>query len=317
LFNFTECNFSHGDYQSVLPAVQSYGIECKNPVSRVYNLGFDGEGGDFTVSFECKLFGSSSENVFINLCDKSAVEATYFTAVDSEWRKFTFTFKNVTQYIGDSSDTKPYNGFIDFENSNFAYAKFLVVRHLMITRGTCASEFQVSPKDMGNGTNEKFLEWSFGASLEKTDEKYNGMDVYRPITIPSSGHYDYIYCNNVAVSQYKIYTLSFWAKGDANGVYLDSYMYANGGQISHNANWVYRTYDNIPYGATTEANYDDGFTTSRLSNEWKQYIVYFNNWNPNNRNIIACRYGYNRNGGNTNSFKICGVQIREGYWTKE
>lgn len=317
LFNFTECNFSHGDYQSVLPAVQSYGIECKHPLSRVYNLGFNGEGGDFTVSFECKMFGLSSAQVACNLCDKAPVEATYFTAVDGEWRKFTFTFKNVTQYIGDSSDSKPYNGFIDFENSNFAYSKFMVVRHLMITRGTCANEFQVSPKDMGNGTNEKFLEWSYGASIEKTNEKYNGMDVYRPITIPSSGVYDYIYCNNVEVKQYKIYTLSFWAKGDANGVYLESYMWANGGQISHNANWVYRTYQNIPYGATLEGNYGDGFTVSRLTNEWKQYIVYFNNWNANNRNIIACRYGYDRNGGNINSFKICGVQIREGYWTKE
>ena len=318
LFNFTECNFSHGDYQSVLPAVQSYGIECKHPLSRVYNLGFNGEGGDFTVSFECKLFGLSSAQVAVQLCDKTPVEATYIQVNDTDWRKFTFTFKNVTQYIGDSSDTKPYNGFIDFENSNFAYSKFMVVRHLMVTRGTCASEFQVSPKDMGNGTNEKFLEWTYAASIEKTNEKYNGMDVYQPTTIPSSGYYDYIRCNDVEVKQYKIYTLSFWAKGNQNGVCIDSHFYNNPGQISHQTNWVYKWYENLPYGVSEEGNYSNGRTVSKLTNEWKQYIIYFNNWEPNNRNVIACRFDSAKNSGLTSpNFKICGVQIREGYWTKE
>lgn len=313
LFNFTECNFSTNDYQSVLPAVQSYGIECKQPLSRVYNLGFDGEGGDFTVSFECKLYGLSSANVFINMCDKTAVESTYFSAVESEWRKFAFTFKNVSQYIGGSSD-KQYNGFIDFENSSFTSSKFLVVRHLMISRGTMASTFTVSSKDCNNNDELLNVNIGYAANLTNTGDKYLGFDVYESSNIPTTGVYDYCSANDLSLKQHKIYTMSFYAKGSVNGIILTSYFYGNGGQVS-TSGWQYKNVKNLPYGSVSEGNFGDGSTSYSLTTEWKHYVIYFNNWNSGLRNAIFCRYVVADNTSISNpSFQICGVQLYEGYW---
>lgn len=313
LFNFTECNFSTNNYQSVLPAVQSYGIECKNQLSRVYNLGFDGEGGDFTVSFECKLYGLSSANVFINLCDKTAVESTYFSAVESEWRKFAFTFKNVSQYIGGSSD-KQYNGFIDFENDNFTSSKFLVVRHLMISRGTMTSTFNVSSKDCNNNDELLNVDIGYAANLTNTGDKYLGFDIYESSYIPTSGVYDYCSANGLSLKQHKIYTMSFYAKGSVDGIILTSYLYGNGGQVS-TSGWYYKHAKNLPYGSITEGNFSDGTTSYSLSTEWKHYVIYFNNWNSGIRNAIFCRYIVSDNTSISNaSIQICGVQLYEGYW---
>lgn len=107
-----------------------------NVVGRIYNLGFEGIGGDFTVSMYIKA--NKNVGVNVNLCDISTSNSN--VALTTEYVKQIFYFKNVYQYT-DST----YFGFLDIECSDLSAKVF--VKDLKIERGNKATDWTPAPED--------------------------------------------------------------------------------------------------------------------------------------------------------------------------
>ena len=266
LFNFMECR-----WQNVVPLIQAYGIEGKAPLSRIMNLGFEGIGGDFSVSCWMRMQNTNTD-VNVNVCDVND-SSQQTVRVTTEWKYYQFVFSNVTRY----TDPSVYNGFLDFESNDISTTNRLYVRELMVVRGNIPCDFNFSWKDYENVNTDNLIEMSYDANIAPTDERYKGYTVYKPTQYNmNDGEWsDFIYANNLSLKQNKPYTLSFYAKCEHPCI-IESYLKDNGGLLDGTA--MIKTALNNE-GETTIENLNDGYTGCRLGTHWTQFIIHWYNQN--------------------------------------
>lgn len=312
LFNFTNCRWNNG----VVPFIQGYGVECKNSgLNRIMNLGFDGIGGDFSLTCWMKM-KTTNTNVSVNVCDVNDT-AQQTVSVTTIWKQFSFTFKNVTRYIGDASDTGNYNGFLDFESNDISSTNRLYVKDIMLTRGNIPCDFNYSWKDYEYANTDNLIDLSYDTNIAPTNERYKGYVVYKPTQYNmNDGEWsDFIYANNLSLKQNKPYTLSFYAKCE-HPCYIEQYLKDNGGLCDGTITSITEPDSE---GEMTCGNLNDGYTGCRLGTHWTQFIIHWYNQNTGNRNLIALRDSIDNwdDTSTTPNISICGVEFREGYWDKD
>ena len=144
LFGFNKEIVYSGLTYSPIPYIQGYGLVIPNTPSRISNLGFDGVGGLFTVTFSIKA-ASSSYNIKFDLCNEnpqtilvgsSSYTTLGYVPVDTSWKSVTLMFyiPETNTYIGGN-----YNGFFDIQKSGGGTIDYnLYIRHLLIERGNKA-----------------------------------------------------------------------------------------------------------------------------------------------------------------------------------
>ena len=312
LFNFTYCRWTN-----CVPFIQAYGIEGKASLNRITRLGFDGVGGDFTVSCWMKM-KTTNTDVNVNVCDVRDNDQRT-VRVTTEWKYYQFHFSNVTNYIGNVADTSNYNGFLDFESNDITNTNRLYVREIMVTRGTVPCDFNVSWKDLENPNTDIIIDWNYSQYIQPTGEYYKGYAVYSPTQYESGdGSYrDFIFANNKTLKPNTPYTLSFYAKAQYTSK-IEAFFHDNGGCVDGTCQILNST-ELEKTGTTSIANFPNGQTTMHLSTKWQRYIVHWYNQNSGNRSILAYRDSIDLwdDIDNTPNISICGVEFREGYWDKD
>ena len=310
LFNFTYCR-----WYNAVPFIQAYGIEGKDTLCRISKLGFDGIGGDFTVSCWMRM-KTTNTDVNVNVCDVRD-QGQRTVRVTTEWKYYQFHFHNVTNYIGNVADTSNYNGFIDFESNDISNTNRLYVRELMITRGTVPCDFAVSWKDLENPNTDNIIDWSYNSHIAKTGEIYKGYQVYSPTQYESGdGSYrDFIFANNKSLKVNTPYTLSFYAKAEYPEK-IEAFFHENGGCVDGTAQMI-NNIDNT--GTTSIANFPNGHTIMHIGTTWQRYIIHWYNQNSGNRSIIAYRDSVDNwdDIDHEPNISIAGVEFREGFWDKD
>ena len=306
LFNFTYCR-----WQNVIPFIKAYGVECKGTRSRIYNLGFDNIGGDFSVSCWMKMKTTNSY-VNVNICDVNDSEHQY-VQVTTVWKQYNFTFKNITRYMGELNDT--WNGFLDIESADISSSNRLYVKNLMIVRGNLPSDFYPSEKDYDNINTDNILNLTYDPKILPNGEKYKGFDIYSPTEYPTQGYFDLVYSNNIPLKTNTPYTLSFYARADYP-LKIESFLHGNGGCVDGTCG-VINNIDNT--GTVSISNYTDGLTTCHIGTTWQLYTIYWYNQNSGNRSVIVYRDNPDNHDDidHDPNMQICGIQFKEGYYNKD
>ena len=306
LFNFTYCR-----WQNAVPFIKAYGIEGKGTRTRIYNLGFDNIGGDFSVSCWMRM-KTTNCYVNVNICDVNDRDHNS-VSVTTTWKQYTFHYSNISRYMGEPNDT--WNGFIDFESADISNSNRLYVKELMITRGNVPSDFYPSDKDYDNINTDNIIDFTYDPKILPNGEKYKGFDVYSPTEYPTQGNYDFIYSNQHTLKTNTPYTLSFYAKADYP-LKIESYLYANGGCVDGTCG-IINNIDNT--GTVSVSNYSDGLTTCHIGTDWKLYTIYWFNQNSGQRNILVYRDNPDNHDDidHDPNIKICGIQFKEGYYNKD
>ena len=289
------------EFNNFIPFIQGYGIVSGSGQCDIRYLGFGGETGYYTVSFEAKML-SSSKNITFSL-DANGEVANNKT-ITTSWTRYTLTF-NVTGY-GSSS-------FGLFYISGMATSNRIVIRHLKIERGRVATAFCEADEDIAYRGNSNLIGtlWNNGMTASE-DLDGHGAGYYLNINPPGySGDYvDYLredhHYNLIAG---KCYTLSFWAKCTADGMKVVSYLYKSGYSLITNITNNIYTDTSIQEGVK-----DDGETVITLSTEWKQYFIH---WyaaaSIDAANLIVARVNKSMNSGLSGTLYIAGIRFCEGY----
>ena len=305
-FNFTKCVWTNA-----VPFIKGYGLEGKANSVRVSNLGFDGVGGDFSVSCMMRM-ANSAANVNVNICNVTDTENPT-VSISTTWEYYTFKYEDVQNYIGNAADTNGYNGYIEFTSTSISNSNRLYVRNLMITRGTVPCDFYPSWKDTENANSDNIIKWNFAPIIAITGETYKGYQIYSPTSYSTrEGEYtDYIFCNDQALKTNTPYTLSFYAKSEYPET-IECYLYGNGGCVDGTIRNVVAAKN---AGDVSMSNYSDGLTSCKIGTDWNFYIVHWYNQNAGNRSIIAYRDSAdNWDEGDEPNIQICGFEFKEGYW---
>lgn len=308
LFNFSFCKWSN-----CVPFIQGYGIEGNGNIARISNLGFDGVGGDFVVSCQMKM-QTTAKTINVNLCDTTAEDEASAAAVTTDWQNFTFYFKDVTRYIGGTSETTTsYNGFIDFEGATSTNRVY--VRHLMINRGNVAIAWGVSSKDIEAYKDEENLvtQWTLN-KVNVTADKYKGYEGYVTNENPtSSTTIQYISKASVALEKNTPYTLIFYARTDGD-MLLSSYFALSGTVVDGT---IKSGYSDLKAGETSEQNRPNGVTYTRISGDIKKFTIHWYNHTATSATVVVSRISGNMASDNTSKqLYIYGPELRKGYWTE-
>lgn len=297
------------EFNNFIPFIQGYGIVSGSGQCDIRYLGFGGETGYYTVSFEAKML-SSSKNITFSL-DANG-EVTNNKTITTSWTRYTLTF-NVTGY-GSSS-------FGLFYISGMATSNRIVIRHLKIERGRVATAFCEADEDIAYRGNASLVsEWTKTSSVATTTEEVDGesREVYYNTAVPSAGsHMDFIYKNSFAVlSAGKCYTLSFWARAAADNSILMCHLYDPA--IISGVSGTIKSTDSA--GTQSEAAERDGRTLIRLSTTWKHYYIhwYVDNDSTTARSVIPFRIEKSSTVGGTNygispTIYMTDIRIAEGY----
>ena len=293
-------------------------METRAQYNRIYNLGFDGEGGDFVVSFEIRSKDADA-STSVTLSSKVADSGGQFTATTT-WTKKVLKYSNVTTYIGGVND-RTYNGFLYIiNNGSNPTTNYLYIRNLQIERGTTPSQFGICGEDAQNYGNVAITDWTL-SNVSTTKNGYTikgkSYDVYQNTSNPSSstGTIDFIKLNNHTLKNDTPYTLSFYAKSSVNDAILASHLYP---QIINGV---------IPIGfpttnsEQTQGNKADGLTLIKLSTNWKKYYIHWyvdtTTFSPSTtlvKNIIPFRLNYSDTTINgTARVSMAGIRFEEGY----
>ena len=253
-----------------IPFIQGYGIECKytsnQKTVRLSNLGFNGIGGDFVVTFYIKAVTNNTK-VHIDICDVVPTAGVYIN-VTTSWEKKTLYFKDVNSYVDVSSG---WNGFMDLENLD--NTDTIYIRQLQIERGTVPSEFGICLEDLQNYGNDSINNWNFNnLNIIENGFNTNGINynVYQNNLNPSSNdQLDYITLNSITLKDKTTYTLSFWAKTDSDGAEISSYLYPD--IINSSLSPYYFSSNSYQ----TETNNSDGSTKIKLTTSWRKYYIHW------------------------------------------
>lgn len=314
LFSFTNTNFQDGYCRSAIQMNGFFTYKLNQGLYRLQNLGTNGEGGDFVVSFDARTLKNTTVNV--NFCDVGAEENNGDIALTTTFQHYVLHFKNIQS---DYLDRALYNGFIDFEPKTLDETNQLYVANFMLERGNVPSEtFCLSDADKNNfGNKESFSNWETYPTVQTVNETINGKSVqaYKIEGLPSGETYvDTLVGSNLQknmkIEPQKVYTLSFYAKASesGHGIYCFLYPAIN-----------YTSVQNILYkgvnGGGSQEQWSakvDGSTLCEIDTKWRKFYVH---WHPHTVgdtiNCIVGRLYYNM------TVYIAEAKLEEGYICEE
>ena len=312
LFGFCKgCKITNSDWPSV-PFIQGYGIVVNQNYSsrrraRISNLGTNGVGGCFTVSFQAKT-NSGTGYLDCNFCDVqptigkgTLLDDSPYVAVNTEWQsvELHFDLTNIGTSTQSVLKANSYNGFFDIEDIDGAITNagaFIYVRRLKIERGDTATAFCEADEDIAAiGQGQMITQLSNNGMTYPIS--HNGRtNVYSVSVNPSAfdaNNVDFLFQNSGFILQAgKVYTLSYWACSSNAGMVITSYLYnpniiTSIGMGLHGAE----------PGAAMESLSGDGGSRVRLSTTWTQYFLHFyvTEGSSTPRNLIALRVEKNAN----------------------
>lgn len=280
LFSFTNANFN--DYHC-MPAIQMNGfftLGLGEEFYRVANLGTNGVTGDYVVSFDARVL-KGRKAIKVNFCSVLAEERKSVILLFSQFKHYVLHFKNVhSDYLNVDS----YNGFINFTLTTPDANNQLYVANFMVERGTIPSNnFSLSEADKNNfKSNNVFTAFDKASTVQIVDETINGNAVkaYKQEGLPKDTEYiDILAAYNLQkkfkVENWKVYTLSFYAKTLRGRHKISNYLYPN----LANAGLQNILYKDIN-GAGTQSAYTaigDGYTLCELDTTWRKFYVH---WQP-------------------------------------
>ena len=310
LFSFTNTNFQDGYCRSAIQMNGFFTYKLNQRFYRLQNLGTNGEGGDFVVSFDARVLKNTTVNV--NFCDIGAEENNGDIALTTTFQHYVLHFKNIhTDYL----DKALYNGFIDFEPKTLDETNQLYVANFMLERGNVPSAtFCLSDADKNNfGNKESFTNWETYPTVQTVNETINGKStkVYKIEVMPSGSQYvDILKTSNLQKSMKivpnKVYTLSFYAKASESGHGIVTFLYPNINDMGVQ-DIQYRSAN----GAGTQTAYSsksDGYTLCELDTTWRKFYVH---WHPHTigdtYNCVCGRLSYNM------TVWLSDVKLEDGY----
>ena len=278
LFSFTNTNFQDGYCRSAIQMNGFFTLKLNQGFYRLQNLGTNGEGGDFVVSFDARVLKNTTVN--LNFCDIGAEENNGDIALTTAFKHYVLHFKNIQS---DYLDKALYNGFIDFEPKTTDETNQLYVANFMLERGTIpSSNFTLSDADRNNYGKESFTAWEKDQRVQIVNETINGKTVkaYKVEGVQSGESYvDILKASNLQKSMKivpnKVYTLSFYAKASESGHGIETFLYPNINDIGVQD----IQYKNVN-GAGTQTAYSsksDGYTLCELDTTWRKFYVH---WHP-------------------------------------
>ena len=313
LFSFTNTNFQDGYCRSAIQMNGFFTYKLNQRFYRLQNLGTNGEGGDFVVSFDARVLKNTTVNV--NFCDIGAEENNGDIALTTTFQHYVLHFKNIhTDYL----DKALYNGFIDFEPITKDETNQLYVANFMLERGTIPSEkFSISEADRNNYGKESFTAWGKDSIVQIVNETINGKTVkaYKIEGLPSGESYiDILRGNNLQnkmkIQPQKVYTLSFWAKASESGHGIYCYLWPDISDTGLNG----VIYKGVNGAGTQEQKTSsvDGSTLCGIDTTWRKFYIH---WHPHKvGDTINCNVGrlsYNM------TVWLSDVKLEEGYICEE
>ena len=290
LFSFTNTNFQDGYCRSAIQMNGFFTYKLNQRFYRLQNLGTNGEGGDFVVSFDARVLKNTTVNV--NFCDIGAEENNGDIALTTAFQHYVLHFKNIhTDYL----DKALYNGFIDFEPITKDETNQLYVANFMLERGTIPSEkFSISEADRNNYGKESFTAWEKAPTVQIVNETINGKTVqaYKVEGVQSGESYiDILRGNNLQnkmkIQPQKVYTLSFWAKASESGHGIYCYLWPDISDTGLNG----VIYKGVNGAGTQEQKTSsvDGSTLCGIDSTWRKFYIH---WHPHKvGDTINCNVG--------------------------
>lgn len=279
LFSFTNTDFQNYWCRSAIQMNGFFTLKLNQGLYRLQNLGTNGEGGDFVVSFDARALKDTTVNV--NFCDIGAEENHGDIALTTAFQHYVLHFKNIhTDYL----DKALYNGFIDFEPITTDETNQLYVANFMLERGNVPSEtFCLSDADKNNfGNKESFSNWETYPTVTVVDETINGKSVqaYKIEGVPSGETcVDILRASNLQKSMKiepnKVYTASFWAKASEDGHGIYCYLWPD-----INDTGVQEIKYKGVNGAGSQEQWSsrvDGSTLCGIDTTWRKFYIH---WHP-------------------------------------
>ena len=290
IFSFTNTDFQNNWCMSAIQMNGFFTLKLNQRIYKLQNLGTNGEGGDFVVSFDARVLKNTTINV--NFCDIGAEENNGDIALTTAFQHYVLHFKNIqSDYLNQAL----YNGFIDFEPKTPDETNQLYVANFMLERGTIPSEkFSISEADRNNYGKESFTDWEKDPRVQIVNDTINGKSVqaYKIEGVPSGvTDIDMLRGNNLQnkmkIQPQKVYTLSFWAKASESGHGIYCYLWPD---ISHTGlNGV--IYKGINGAGTQEqkTSSEDGSTLCEIDSTWRKFYIH---WHPHKvGDTINCNVG--------------------------
>lgn len=333
LFGFSKGIMFNGIGADAIPFVQGYGFAVVNTynghtVGRARNLGFDGKTGYYVVTCEIKmpsLGNGVTAVVNINLCDVNPESGTIdnnkrFIATN-QWKKFTgvFNIPSSNPYVYENS----LNGFFDVENIDSTNPTAQIfVRYLQIERGSVPSAFGICAEDAENISEPvNGITWGWTANSFETVTDNNGpggtTNYIRNTVHPQSGSNIEVATSEVSVTE-GIYTLSFWAKSNANNNVMHCFCIDATNTTTYDGvmpNYLSPEYGEIePYQQEGISKWGD--VAIKLTTEWKKYYVhYYADGSSSRMYLVAMRINGNDVGGSNGTYCISQIKFERGYVT--
>ena len=325
-----------GYSNAVIPFIQGYGFVISSTPSGIYNLGFDGVGGLFTVSFYVKKSTSGQIYLFFDLCDVvpqtimvndvGGYSAETGVPVNDSWKKVVLMFE-----LSDAEAARgAINGFFDIQRHDTDTSNPIYIRHLMIERGNRINNFCEADEDIAYLGSLVRDSWTLNTSQAEETTDYQapeqGLKVYKNTVYPASG--DAVNCfsyASVSLTSGKIYTLSFYAKATSGSPADNKLMISleNSNDVAITDGYIdkfkaadnYITSSNNDGSYIEEANYfvgTNGDCKVRLTTSWRKYYVHFYCQNSVTASLNPFRILY----GDITSgayFLVSDVKFEEGY----
>ena len=313
IFSFTNTDFQNYWCRSAIQMNGFFTLKLNQGLYRLQNLGTNGEGGDFVVSFDARVLKDTTVNV--NFCDIGAEVNHGDIALTKAFQHYVLHFKNVhTDFLNKAL----YNGFIDFEPKTLDETNQLYVANFMLERGTIPSEkFSISEADRNNYGKESFTAWEKDPRVQIVNETINGKSVqaYKVEGVPSGESYiDILRGNNLQnkmkIQPQKVYTLSFWAKASESGHGIYCYLWPDISDTGLNG----VIYKGVNGAGTQEQKTSsvDGSTLCGIDTTWRKFYIH---WHPHKvGDIVNCNVGrlsYNM------TVWLSDVKLEEGYICEE
>lgn len=334
------------EFGRFVPFIQGYGIAIPESLwikdngeyyGYIKNLGFDGVGGLFTISFKARTFQSNTSQS--NTSQSNNVEFIFWTNkecsntntvnINDSWKECTLEY-NLDLDVTGVTDTNAKNSIPEGElqirtsNNNFD----LYIRELKIERGNIKTLFCEAEEDLSYfddkqlisnlSFNSDYISYSSDTEVEnKTGVYYTSNDIIANNL--TNDFVDLLYQNNsFNIEAGCVYTLSYWAKfSNPNEVYITSYLQDSANNLIQDiANNIYIPGNSGSIIAGVKSN---GETFVRLSNEWKHYFIRFYATNSiNNANLIVARYFKKKFNSNvylngSGQLYIYDIKFQEGY----
>lgn len=338
LFGFCKgCKINDSSWPSV-PFIQGYGIVVNQNYSsrrraRISNLGTNGVGGCFTVSFQAKIT-SGTGSLNCNFCDVlptvgegTLLNNSQYVAVNTGWQsvELHFDLTDISASTQALLETNSFNGFFDIEDYDGTITNAsanIYVRRLKIERGDTATAFCEADEDIAAIGQGQMIAQLTNNGMSYPISNNGRTNVYSVSVNPSSfssNYVDYLYQNSgFILKSGKVYTLSFWARSSNAGVVITSHLY-NPNIITSIGMELY----GAEPGAAMESLSGDGGSRVRLSTTWTQYFLrfYVTEGSSTPRNLIALRVEKAANaytsGGSTYYYSgtvyISDIILQEGY----